>query len=99
MPDAATMNFDDFSIFEADALAAGFDEALVRKWAPNQVVDEHSHPFDAHAVVTRGEMWLTQRGVTRHLVRGGRFELPNGEPHSERYGVDGAEYWVARRNR
>lgn len=87
-----------FAQFEADALAAGFDEALVREWAPDTVVGVHAHPFDANAVVTQGEMWLTCGDDTRHIVPGGTFDLPQGTPHSERYGAQGATYWVARRS-
>ena len=87
-----------FEAFEAEALAAGFDEALAREWAPGQVVATHAHPFDADAVVTRGEMWLTCGDETQHLLPGGTFKLAHGTPHAERYGPEGATYWVARRN-
>jgi quercetin dioxygenase-like cupin family protein len=93
------MNIESFEIFRAEALAAGFDEAMVREWAPHEIVPMHTHPFDANAVVTAGEMWLTCQGDTRHLTRGATFDLPCGTPHSERYGPEGAVYWVARRNR
>ena len=85
-----------FEAFRTDALAAGFDEAMVREWAPDTVLDTHTHPFDADAVVTAGEMWLTCEGSTRHLVPGGTFSIPHGTPHAERYGPQGAVYWVAR---
>jgi hypothetical protein len=89
---------DSFAAFQAQALAAGFDEALERRWAPDTVLDTHTHPFSADALVTQGEMWLTCAGVTRHLVPGDRFTLAPLEPHAERYGAEGATYWVARRN-
>ena len=92
------MNANTFEAFEADARAAGFDEALARQWAPDTVVDTHSHPFDAQAVVTQGEMWLTCDGNTRHLKPGDTFSLARDLPHTERYGREGATYWVARRN-
>ncbi len=101
--DAATKETDDvdateaFRRFEADAKARGFDEVLERRWSPGQVVDDHAHPFDADARVVAGEMWLTVGGVTRHLEAGDTFALDAGTPHSERYGTDGAAYWVARR--
>lgn len=44
-----------------------------------------------------GEMWLTVEGSTRHLLPGDRFELAAGVLHAERYGPQGATYWVARR--
>jgi hypothetical protein len=30
---------------------------------------------------------------------GDQFTLDHDVPHAERYGADGASYWVARRNR
>ena len=88
-----------YAEFEADARAAGFDEVLVREWKPLTVVDLHTHPFDARARVVGGEMWLTVAGQTRHLLSGDTFELDAEVPHSERYGPEGATFWVARRGR
>lgn len=84
--------------FEADAKRHGFDEVLERHWAPHTVLDEHAHPFTASARVACGEMWLTVGGETRHLLPGDTFEIERGVPHRERYGSEGATYWVARRN-
>ena len=92
------MNAKTFEVFEAEARAAGFDEALVRHWAPGTVLETHAHAFDADAVVTQGEMWLTCDGSTRHLTPGDTFTLAREVPHAERYGSQGATYWVARRN-
>lgn len=87
-----------FDAFKADALAAGFDEALERHWPADTVLDTHRHAFDAEAVVTQGEMWLTCGDDTQYLTPGGSFQLTRDVPHSERYGPQGATYWVARRN-
>lgn len=92
------MNDVTFSEFEADARAQGFDEVIERNWQPGQVLDDHSHPFAVKALVVRGEMWLTVGDQTRQLRAGDRFELDRAVPHSERYGSEGATYWVARRN-
>jgi hypothetical protein len=88
-----------FAEFEARARAAGFDEVLERRWAPGTVLDTHTHPFSVEALVTQGRMWLTCDGGTRELVAGDRFVLARDVPHAERYGDEGATYWVARRNR
>ena len=61
------MNTESFEAFQAHWLAQGFDEVLERDWAPNTVLETHSHPFAARAVVTRGEMWLSVGGNTQHL--------------------------------
>ena len=86
-----------FSEFEAEARAQGFDEVLERAWAPGTVLDTHGHPFALRARVVRGEMWLTVGKTTRHLKPGDTFALERDAPHAERYGADGAVYWVARR--
>jgi quercetin dioxygenase-like cupin family protein len=88
----------DFAAFESAARAQGYDEVLVRDWAPLAVIDTHTHPFAVNAIVVAGEMWLTQGGETHHLRPGDRFTLGRDEPHAERYGAAGASYWVARRN-
>ncbi len=90
----ATMTFE---LFEAESLAKGFDEVLVREWPAGQVVPEHRHDFGVDALVVRGEMWLQAGGTTRHLRPGDRFSLESNEPHAERYGDEGAVYWAARR--
>lgn len=82
-----------FEAFRTAALARGFDEVLERRWEPGAVVDTHSHPFDADALVVQGEMWLDGR----HLRPGDGFVLARDVPHAERYGAEGATYWVARR--
>lgn len=96
--DAYPLHDHSFEDFEKEALAAGFDKALVRQWPPGKTLETHAHPFDSQAVVTQGEMWLTVAGQTRHLLPGDAFTLSHGESHEERYGVEGATYWVARRD-
>ena len=97
-PTPAPTNAPDFESFKAQALAAGYTEVLPREWLPDQVVPEHSHPFAVQARVARGEFWLHCEGQTRHLSAGEGFELALGVPHSERYGPQGATFWVARRH-
>ena len=87
-----------FEQFRAQALAEGFDEVLQRDWAAGTVVDTHTHPFAVSARVTRGELWLTLGDHIRHLQAGDSFTLARDIPHAERYGDQGATYWVARRN-
>ena len=86
-----------FEAFKANALAEGFDEVLERSWAPGTVLDQHTHPFSLRARVVQGEMWLTVGDDVRHLLPGDTFTLDRDVPHAERYGDEGATYWVARR--
>ena len=88
-----------FSEFEADALAQGYDEVLERRWEPLTVLETHVHSFDVLAIVVQGQMWLTVGDDIRRLSVADTFELEAYVPHAERYGVEGATYWVARRNR
>ena len=92
------MSTESFEEFRIRSLKAGADEVVERRWAPGQVVATHTHAFDAQALVTEGEMWLTFGDETRHLRAGDTFHILPGTPHSERYGPKGATYWVARRN-
>jgi len=87
-----------FEAFKAKHLAAGFDEVIERSWQPNTVLDTHTHPFAVEALVVQGEMWLTVDGKTQHLQAHDRFSLARDVPHEERYGAQGATYWVARRS-
>ena len=92
---AVTTTFDEF---KSSWLAQGFDEVIERNWAPGTVLATHTHPFSVQAVVVQGEMWLTIDDHTQHLLAGDRFALDRDIPHAERYGAEGATYWVARKN-
>ncbi|MBX3604919.1 MAG: AraC family ligand binding domain-containing protein [Piscinibacter sp.] len=83
--------------FAAAARADGFDEVLERQWAAGTVLDTHTHDFAVRALVVQGEMWLTVGERTQHLRPGDPFVLDAAVPHAERYGSEGATYWVARR--
>lgn len=84
--------------FRSEMLAAGYDEVLERPWPAHAVAPDHSHPFEANAIVVQGQMWLSERGgPERELGPGDRFHLQAGVPHAERYGPQGATYWVARK--
>jgi quercetin dioxygenase-like cupin family protein len=87
-----------FEQFDAVARAQGFDEILEREWAPGLALQTHTHPFSVHALVARGEFWLTTGDATRHLRAGDTFDLAREVPHAERYGADGATVWIARRH-
>lgn len=85
-----------FDTFQSEQHAIGCDEVLERRWKPGTVVDTHTHPFSVRALVVEGELWLTCGADTRHLRPGDRFELDADVPHAERYGEEGAVFWVAR---
>lgn len=86
-----------FEEFTAAELAKSPAEILERVWQPDATVPEHTHPFDVSALIVKGDLWLTREGATQHLRPGDRFEVPRNTQHAERYGADGATFWVARR--
>ena len=92
------MSLQTYAEFEAQARALGFDDVLERVWPAGREVPTHTHPFEVNALVVQGEMWLSCGSETRHLIPGDRFALAMGAPHAERYGAEGATFWVARRN-
>ena len=88
----------DFEQFRQEQLAQGFDEVLLREWAPHFANELHSHPFDTHARVAQGEFWLTVGGATQHFRQGDTFSVARQVEHCERYGPEGAVFWAARKN-
>lgn len=92
------MNPPTFDEFAAAARSAGYDEVLERRWLPGTVVGTHTHPFAVSARIVAGDLWLTVGAETRHLRAGDTFELEQDVPHDERYGDDGAVFWVGRRH-
>ncbi len=98
MTTATATTYTSFEAFKAEALSRGFDEVLERNWAPNTVLEEHTHAFGVWAQVIRGEFWLTVGNTVKHMPTSAQFTLDANVPHAERYGAEGASYWVARRN-
>jgi quercetin dioxygenase-like cupin family protein len=96
-PAAQASPFATLADFEAEARRRGFDTVVEREWKPNIVIEDHSHDFHVWARMARGELHLTCEGRTVHLREGDEFTLVAHAPHAERYGEQGASYWVARR--
>ncbi len=92
------MSLPSFEEYKLQHMASGCTEVLVRDWEPNQIVGQHSHPFTADALMVHGEMWLTVGEQIQHLRVGETFHLEANTLHQERYGSQGATYWVARTN-
>ena len=86
-----------FEQFRDEMIAAGYEEVLERHWEAGVTIPIHTHPFEANALVIQGEMWLAEQGGTaQRLQPGDSFHLLAEVPHEERYGPQGATYWVAR---
>ena len=86
--------------FRALMTAAGYHQVIERQWAPGTVLETHTHPFEANAIVVQGQMWLGEPGgAERHLKVGDTFHLAPEIAHTERYcPTQGATYWVARKD-
>jgi len=87
-----------FEEFKTRMLHQGFDEVLVREWAPFLENEAHTHPFDVDALIVEGDFWLTCDGKTTHLRAGDTFTVARDTHHSEKYGAKGCVFWAARKS-
>jgi quercetin dioxygenase-like cupin family protein len=75
----------------------GFSSIVTVEREANGALDEHTHPFEAKALVLDGEI-LLRCGDSEQLCRvGDIFHLQAGEPHHESYGPQGVRYLVGRK--
>ena len=74
------MNPATFDEFRSQAESAGYDEILVREWAPGPPLPTHTHPFEVKDLVVRGELALTCGGHTRRIVAGGADRRCSSSP-------------------
>jgi quercetin dioxygenase-like cupin family protein len=74
----------------------GFDEVATVMREPG-VMETHTHPFEAKALILHGELHISQDGAERAYRVGDVFHLAANVPHSERYGPEGAQYLVGRK--
>ncbi len=78
-------------------LADGFNEPVLVSREANGFMAEHSHPFEARALIVSGEIEIGL-GDTKQTYRAGEvFHLTRAQPHWERYGPGGVAYWSARK--
>ena len=75
----------------------GFEEAVTVTREPGGFLDLHAHPFEAKALILKGDLLLKVEGADQSYQAGQVFHLPAGKPHSEQYGPQGVEYLVGRR--
>jgi quercetin dioxygenase-like cupin family protein len=83
--------------FVAQLQADGYADPVLVQREPNGRLDDHSHPFEAMALVLQGEMRIHAGGEIKIYRAGDVFHLRRGEPHRETYGPDGVEYLSGRR--
>ena len=58
---------------------------------------EHTHPFEARALITQGDITLTVNGVSTTYRVGDVFSLPALTPHHEDAAAYGVTYRVGRK--
>lgn len=77
--------------------ADGFADPVLVERAPNTGLDDHTHPFEAQALVLAGQITIVAGGSARVYGPGDVFRLARDEPHAERYGPQGVSYLSGRR--
>jgi quercetin dioxygenase-like cupin family protein len=81
-----------------DALKAeGYAEPVLVERAPDGHLDDHAHPFEAKALILRGEIRIHAGGEIKIYRPGDVFHLRREEPHRESYGPEGVDYLSGRR--
>jgi quercetin dioxygenase-like cupin family protein len=77
--------------------AEGYAEPALVERAPDGRLDEHAHPFEAKALILRGEIRIHAGGEIKIYRAGDVFHLRRDEPHRETYGPEGVDYLSGRR--
>lgn len=75
----------------------GVDTVVAVEREPDGMLDTHTHPFEARALVTAGEITIEAEGRTRRYGPGDVFQLGANIPHIERYGPQGVRYLAGRK--
>ncbi len=83
--------------FEAGLKADGYQVITTITKEPGYRMDAHTHPFDACALITAGDITLDVAGKATFYGTGDIFRLAAGTPHSESAGAQGVSYCVGRR--
>ena len=88
----------DRQTFETRLREQGYAEVTLVERPAHVALDEHTHPFEAHALILEGEIEISCVGRPAETYRAGDvFHLASGVPHTERYGPAGVRYVVGRR--
>lgn len=74
----------------------GFPEPVLVTREPGHM-DEHTHPFEAKALIVAGEITIGTCGESRLYRAGDVFHLAAGLPHVEDYGPQGVQYLAGRK--
>lgn len=83
--------------FEAALQAENYPEIVTISKEVGYQMHEHSHAFDAYALILQGDITLTVSGVTTTYKAGETFRLAAHTPHLESAIPHGVNYLVGRR--
>lgn len=75
----------------------GYREFVTVEREPHNVLDTHTHPFEARALITLGELRLVTDTWEQCCRVGDQFHLTAHAPHSEFCGAEGVHYLVGRK--
>jgi quercetin dioxygenase-like cupin family protein len=75
----------------------GYKEIVTVEREPHNVLGVHTHPFEARALITLGELRLVTDGHEQLCLVGDQFHLLAHTPHSESCGAEGVHYLVGRK--
>ena len=84
--------------FEAQLEAEQFDEIALVEKPVCYAMGEHQHPFEACALITKGDITLTVSGVSTTYGVGDIFRLPALTPHHENAATHGVTYIAGRKH-
>lgn len=83
--------------FEASLKAEHYDQILTISKEVGYQMGDHTHPFDACALVTAGQIDIAVGGVSRVYKTGDIFRVPAGTVHTEDARQQGVTYLAGRR--
>lgn len=83
--------------FEAQLRADNFDEIVTLEKPVGYAMGEHQHPFEARALITKGDITLVVGGMSTTYRVGDVFRLPAQTPHHESAVPHGVTYLVGRK--
>ena len=83
--------------FETALTAEDFQTFATVEKPPGFDMADHSHPFEACALVTQGSITLVVDNISTTYAAGEIFRLSAGTPHLESAGAQGVAYRVGRK--
>ena len=84
--------------FEAQLKADKFDEITLVEKPVGYSMGVHQHPFEARALITKGDITLTVNGVATTYAAGDIFCLAAQTPHDENASAHGVTYLAGRKH-